>query len=163
MDYDHILGATDFSPLGDRALVRAAALARANDAKLVAMTVLPQPDTPSPLVAHYEVTTSASRTERARAAALEALRARIPAELRDDAASGRSGSLRQIDYLVRIGDPAAEILSVDVELRPDLIVLATHGRRGWRRWIMGSVCERIVQMAHADVLAVRERDEDEPE
>ena len=151
MDYEHILGSTDFSELGDLALRKAATLAMATGARLTALTVLPQPEIPSPLISHYEVRTDEGRLEKAKVAAADALRDRIP-----DAVHG-SGI--DIEYTVRVGDPASEILSVDAAEHPDLIVLATHGRRGWRRWIMGSVSERVVQMAHADVLAVREHDD----
>jgi nucleotide-binding universal stress UspA family protein len=63
-------------------------------------------------------------------------------------------------YEVRCGDAADEILAVDAQLRPDLIVLATHGRRGLARFVMGSVTVRVLENARADVLAVR-RDRDE--
>lgn len=155
MDYDHILGATDFSTLGDIALQRAARLAKASGASLTALHVLPEPEMPSPLFAHYEVKTDASKLEHAKKEAIAALRERIPEEVLE--------SNVEIRYEIRVGDPASEILTADVQLHPDLIVLATHGRRGWRRWIMGSVAERIVQMAHADVLAVRVHDDDEGE
>lgn len=150
MDYKHILGATDFSPLGDLALERAARLALRAGCRFTALTVLPQPEMPSPLVSHYEVKTDEGRTEEAKQAAIAALRERIPGELFEQL---------EVGLEVRIGDPATEILAVDIDLDPDLIVLATHGRRGWKRWIMGSVAERIVQMASADVLTVRDHDE----
>lgn len=152
MDYQHILGSTDFSPFGDLALRKAATLAAATGARLTVLTVLPQPESPSPLISHYEVQTDEGRLEKAKAAAVEALRERIPEPVH---ASGI-----EIQCLVEVGDPASEILRIDAKERPDLIVVATHGRRGWRRWIMGSVSERVVQMAHADVLAVRDHDEE---
>ena len=114
------------------------------------MHVLPEPDAPSPLFAHYEVTRDAGKLEAAKQGAAAALEERIPADVKNADV--------EIDYRVVLGDPATEILTLDVRLAPDLIVLATHGRRGWQRWIMGSVAERVVQMARADVLAVRERD-----
>jgi len=149
MEYEHILGATDFSPLGNQALQRAANLAAEAGCRLTALTVLPQPEMPSPLLAHYDLEKNDAKEAQARIAAREALLEAIPASVRE-------GEL-QIECEVLVGDPAGEILSADLRLRPDLIVLATHGRRGWRRWIMGSVAERVVQMAHADVLTVRER------
>ena len=152
MNYLHVLGATDFSTIGDLALGRAAALAVAANAKLTALTVLAEPEPPSPLIPHYDINTDEGRIARAKLAAIEALKERVPASARE------SGI--EIAYEVRVGDPAGEILVCDVQLRPDLIVLATHGRRGWHHWIMGSVSERVVQMAHADVLSVREHDED---
>ncbi len=152
MEYQHILGATDFSPLGDSALRRAALLAAEASCRLTLFTVLPQPEMPSPLLSHYDVHTDDEKEANAKEAARAALLAAIPEEVRE--------SGLQIECEVRVGDPATEILAADLRLKPDLIVLATHGRRGWRRWIMGSVAERVVQMAHADVLAVRERGED---
>lgn len=149
MEYRHILGATDFSPLGDLALRRAARLAVERGCKLTAMTVLPQPEMPSPLISHYEVKTGEGQRERARQAAIAALKERLEPELGDVQLA--------VEYVVRVGDPADEILRADGQLSPDLIVLATHGRRGLQRFIMGSVCERVVQLAEADVLAVRER------
>jgi nucleotide-binding universal stress UspA family protein len=37
----------------------------------------------------------------------------------------------------------------------DLIVLTTHGRTGFARWLMGSVCERLLRVAPCSVLVVR--------
>ncbi len=110
--------------------------------------MLPQPEMPSPLISHYEVHTDAERRHEAVDAARAALAERIPDEVK------QSGI--EIVCEVRIGDPTDEILAFDIEHKPDLIVLATHGRRGWKRFIMGSVSERVVQFAHADVLSVRE-------
>lgn len=39
----------------------------------------------------------------------------------------------------------------------DLIVLGTHGRRGFNRIVLGSVAETLVRMAPAPVLLVRSR------
>lgn len=147
MEYKHILGATDFSELGDLALVRAAELAEVARARLTVLTVLPPAEMPSPLVPHYEITSGTAERERAIEAAREALAARVPEGLRDGPA--------ELRYEVRIGDPTDEVLAADVELAPDLIVLGTHGRRGWSRIFMGSVSERVVQLARADVLTVR--------
>lgn len=37
----------------------------------------------------------------------------------------------------------------------DLIVMTTHGRTGFARWLMGSVCERLLRVAPCSVLVVR--------
>lgn len=39
----------------------------------------------------------------------------------------------------------------------DLIVMASHGRSGVRRWVLGSVAERIIQVAKCPVLLVYDR------
>lgn len=38
-----------------------------------------------------------------------------------------------------------------------LIVLASHGRSGVGRWLLGSVAQKVVQSAHAPTLVVRAR------
>ena len=37
----------------------------------------------------------------------------------------------------------------------DLIVVGSHGRGGMERWLIGSVAERVVRHAAADVYVVR--------
>lgn len=54
---------------------------------------------------------------------------------------------------VRTGDPAEEIVSA---ARPtDLIVMATHGRRGLPRLLLGSLAESVVRHAPGPVLVLR--------
>uniref|UniRef100_A0A7C3UZV1 Universal stress protein n=1 Tax=Desulfobacca acetoxidans TaxID=60893 RepID=A0A7C3UZV1_9BACT len=55
---------------------------------------------------------------------------------------------------VSAGDPAFEILRLAQELEADLIVIATHGRGGWRRFLFGSVAEKVVREAECPVLVV---------
>ena len=56
---------------------------------------------------------------------------------------------------VTMGDAGTEILLVARRLRANLIVMATHGRKGVRRLILGSVAERVVREAPCPVLTVR--------
>ena len=46
-------------------------------------------------------------------------------------------------------DPAAKILEVAKEEDADLIVMSTHGRTGFRRWIFGSVAHKV--LAHSNI------------
>jgi len=55
---------------------------------------------------------------------------------------------------VETGDPAVQILDAAKRLGADLIVMATHGRKGLRRLVLGSVAERIVREAPCRVLSV---------
>jgi len=59
------------------------------------------------------------------------------------------------ELLVEIGDPAVEILQLAARLDIDLIVMATHGRKGLRRLVLGSVTERVVREARCPVLTVK--------
>lgn len=55
---------------------------------------------------------------------------------------------------VAAGDPAYEILRLSKELEADVIVIATHGHGGWRRFLFGSVAEKVVRLAEIPVLVV---------
>jgi nucleotide-binding universal stress UspA family protein len=59
---------------------------------------------------------------------------------------------------VRVGPVAEQLASLATELRADLIVVGTHGRRGIRRVMMGSVAEKLVRLAPCPVLVVRPYD-----
>jgi nucleotide-binding universal stress UspA family protein len=56
---------------------------------------------------------------------------------------------------LRTGDPAGEVIYVAEQSRADLIVIATHGRKGLRRFVLGSVAERVVREAPCAVLTVK--------
>lgn len=56
---------------------------------------------------------------------------------------------------VRTEFPAEEIAQLGSDLEADLIVVGTHGRRGVRRLVLGSVAEGVVRMARGAVLVVR--------
>ena len=53
------------------------------------------------------------------------------------------------------GSPAAAIVSVCDEIRPDLLVVGTRGRTGLRRVMLGSVAEAVSRLAPCSVLIVR--------
>jgi nucleotide-binding universal stress UspA family protein len=56
--------------------------------------------------------------------------------------------------VVREGDPADEILAEAADGAADLVVLGTHGRRSFERWILGSVTDRVARSADRSVLVV---------
>ena len=49
------------------------------------------------------------------------------------------------EIAVLSGDPASEIISIARRTGADLIVMATHGRKGLRRLVLGSVAESVVR------------------
>jgi nucleotide-binding universal stress UspA family protein len=57
--------------------------------------------------------------------------------------------------VMRKGDPASEILDACEEQGADLIALATHGRSGVSRWVLGSVAEKVLRNAIVPLLVVR--------
>jgi nucleotide-binding universal stress UspA family protein len=53
-----------------------------------------------------------------------------------------------------LGDVAEIVLQAAAEFNADLLVMGTHGRRGFQRLILGSVAERCVRQATLPVLLV---------
>lgn len=53
------------------------------------------------------------------------------------------------------GDPRDGVPKLAADLKVDLIVMGTHGRKGLSRAIMGSVTESVIRHAPCAVLAVR--------
>ena len=58
--------------------------------------------------------------------------------------------------LVKAGDPRDAINEAAKELGADLIVMATHGRSGIARVLLGSVTESVVRTAPCPVLTVKQ-------
>ena len=63
----------------------------------------------------------------------------------------------KVRYIIKSGDPFEAILDAAEERRADLIVLATHGRTGIKRLLIGSVAEKIVRHSRCPVLIVKPR------
>jgi universal stress protein A len=67
----------------------------------------------------------------------------------------RLGSKLRYAIHVRTGDPAGEVIRLAHQSGAELIVMATHGRRGLSRFVLGSVAERIVREAPCPVLTIK--------
>jgi nucleotide-binding universal stress UspA family protein len=57
---------------------------------------------------------------------------------------------------VLIGSPAQEILTFAQTQQVDLITLCSHGRTGFKRWLLGSVAQMIARYSPVPVLVLRE-------
>lgn len=53
------------------------------------------------------------------------------------------------------GVPWEEVVRVATEAKADLLVIATHGRAGWKHLLFGSVTEKVIRVAPCPVLVVR--------
>ncbi len=60
-----------------------------------------------------------------------------------------------VEYAVRFGDPAEEIVAEAREAGADLIAMATHGRTGLARLLLGSVAEAVLRRSEVPLLLVR--------
>ncbi|WP_254545246.1 universal stress protein [Halomarina pelagica] len=75
-----------------------------------------------------------------------------------------AGEARGIDVVTAVerGTPHRTIVEYATEHDADLIVMGTHGRRGVRRALLGSVTERVLRLADVSVLVThRAREGDE--
>lgn len=64
---------------------------------------------------------------------------------------------------VREGNTVAAILEMAEALPADMLVLGTHGRRGFERFLLGSTTERLLRRAACPVLTVPPRAPDAPQ
>lgn len=67
----------------------------------------------------------------------------------------------QVRTSVLQGIPADQIIALAKSEEVDVIVTATHGWTGWRRFIFGSVAEKVVRSATCPVVTVPAPQKDE--
>jgi nucleotide-binding universal stress UspA family protein len=127
-----VLAAVDFSSPARSAFEYALALAKRHSAELVVIQAVPR----------EEAFNQAGRE-----------RGALKSTLRQKAAES------QVDFKYRVqqGDPAEIILLHARSVRPDVIVLGSHQRRGLDRWRAGSVSERVIAKARVPVFVVPAR------
>jgi nucleotide-binding universal stress UspA family protein len=53
------------------------------------------------------------------------------------------------------GDPATQIVNLADTENMDMIIIATHGFTGWRKFMFGSVTEKVIRFANCPVLSIR--------
>ncbi len=138
--FKHILVPTDFETASAGALEVATSLALTCNAKVTLLHVWAIPIYPyMDFMLNSDVIT---RVEDAAvkhlAQALEKLQKVLP-----DAQSR-----------LKTGEPGPGIVDAIAELKPDLVVMGTHGRHGIERVLLGSVAEKLVRLSPVPVLTV---------
>jgi nucleotide-binding universal stress UspA family protein len=137
-----ILVPTDFSENSDRALDYALRLAEEIDAEVYVLHVydvplLSVPD--APWVVTSDMIHSIERAAKTALERLTSLHKREPVKMR---------------ALLKSGDPRAGIEAAVAEIGANLIIIGTHGRRGGRRPLLGSVADYIISTADIPVVTV---------
>jgi nucleotide-binding universal stress UspA family protein len=145
--YRRILYPTDFSKAARPAFERALALAKQDGAELLIVHVMVPP---APFVGNGYV--SPKTYEDLEAAARRSAETQMKAVL----AKAKKAGVRATAILTE-GMPFDQIVRTAKGKRADLIVIGTHGRTGFSRFFLGSVAERVVQLAPCPVLTVRSR------
>lgn len=64
----------------------------------------------------------------------------------------------KVESEVRAGDVQDEIKRSISAVKPDLVAMGTHGRRGVARWVMGSVTEWMMRHTPVPVLTISARE-----
>jgi nucleotide-binding universal stress UspA family protein len=146
----HILCPIDFSDSSQRAFDHAVAIARWYGSTIALLHVVP----------------AAAAGAYAPAAPLPPLPGLTDAERYDLDASMRrvadvaSGSGVPLEFALREGNPATEIVFAAGAAPIDLLVMGTHGRSGFERLMVGSVTEKVLRKAACPVLTVPGRAHD---
>jgi len=67
----------------------------------------------------------------------------------------RSAGLEKVSFVLLEGPSANEIITLARKTPDNLVAMCTHGRSGVKRWILGSVTEKVVRHSGDPVLVVR--------
>jgi nucleotide-binding universal stress UspA family protein len=70
------------------------------------------------------------------------------------AALKRNG-IEKLSFAISEGSGASEIVALGRRTPDNLIAMCTHGRSGIKRWVLGSVTEKVVRLCADPVLIVR--------
>jgi nucleotide-binding universal stress UspA family protein len=145
--FERVLAPTDLSAASEAAVRQAAELARRYDARLDLLHVveqIPTYDLPgiyqSALPPQAE---AASALEQHARDGLEALAADL--SLADE----------RVRLLLEHGDAASTIVDHAADEGSDLVVLASHGRTGLERFLLGSVAEKVIRTAPCPVFVTK--------
>ena len=147
LEIKKILHPTDFSTHADVALDHALHLARQHEAELHLLHVMPTLGE-DPLTGAFQASTEED-------AFAEKLRAKAEAQMQALVESHRHTSVRLRRVLSQGVAAAPVILDYAQAEGVDLIVMGTHGHRGVKHFLLGSVAEEVVHQAPSHVLTVR--------
>lgn len=142
--FKRILSPVDFDDNSPVALEVAAQIARQNDGTILLLHVVPMMIAPTDMPLYVDLYKGQEETAREKLGAIAAQRLQ--------------GIKHEI--LTHVGEPAGAIIKTARHSAADVIVMATHGRRGFSRVVLGSVAEMVLREAPCPVLCVRHREPD---
>jgi nucleotide-binding universal stress UspA family protein len=146
--YQKILVATDGTSLSKKAVRSAVALAAALQAELVAMYVVPRYP-----VSYFEGGITVSTQDVARIETQWAEEGQAIVDAVQQAAQAQGVKAKAI---VSKSDLVAEaIMATARKYKCDLIVMASHGRKGFKRILLGSETQHVLTHSSVPVLVLR--------
>jgi len=86
---------------------------------------------------------------------LAGLRQETSDYLNDQVAGIRSQRLEKVSAVALEGSAAEEIIQIARKTPNSLVAMCTHGRSGVKRWLLGSVTEKVVRYSGNPVLVLR--------
>ena len=144
--FERILVPLDGSPRAEQALPVAARIARASGGSVILLQVVSPPiDYGGGLTQTPLMTEEVIETELA-----------ISSSYLDRVAKARELAEIETTTEVMFGLPAQDILAIAESRSVDLIVMCSHGRTGFTRWVLGSVAQKIAHHCPVPLLVLRE-------
>ncbi len=146
--YKHILIPTDGSKLSSRAIEHAIAIAKSMGSRVTGLFVAPAP---TPLVFKGLIPVRHLQPDQ-HAALSDKAAERYLGEIE---AAAKAAGVRFEGLSVEDEYPAETILRVAAKRKCDLIVMASHGRRGLAGVLLGSETQKVLLQAKMPVLVCR--------
>jgi len=148
MSLKTIVVGIDFSNESEVALNQALEIARHNGAKLVLLHAGAIPDEPLGVPDSMAATVDAFKAE---------LKDRLhkDRERLEELRERHDGQGAELANMVIEGFPDTAICDAVEELQADLVAVGTHGQTGLKRFLLGSVAERVVRLCATRVLVAR--------
>ena len=147
--YKHILVPLDGSELAEIAIDDAVGVAKAHAAKVTLLQAVQKPadhviglDTDHPIYLDQQWASQKAFVQ----------------DYLNNARRGISESDLTVNTAVELGRAAESIIDYARDNAVDLIVMATHGRSGLERWVLGSVAGKVMRRAEVPVLLVRAKE-----
>ena len=140
--YRKILVPLDGSPLAEKALPHAEAIAKSEGAEIVILRV---PIVPGPELYMHEAVIASKILEEAEQEAADYVKEKVHQLKRHNL---------NVTGITRDGPVPDTILAVAEEINADVIAMSTHGRTGIQRWLMGSVADRVIHHTSIPVMVI---------
>lgn len=148
--FEQILVPLDSSEAAERVLPYVTMLAKRLGSRLTLVSVIDDTGDLNPVASIYD----------AEIARLAEFRSRRAHEYLDRVSQRLAAEGIDSHKIVRAGAVSDEIASVAVAEQTDIIAMATHGRVGAARWVLGSVADAVLRLAPVPVLLVRPQDDE---
>jgi len=145
LHFDKILCPTDFSEASYEGVRAADSLAQMYSAEVILVNVVaPLIPIPAPMgaVSGYDVSGYNQSMNSAAAMSL------------DSTVSKHISDHTKIRTSLLEGNAAEQIVALAEKEKAGVIVIATHGVTGWKRFVFGSVTEKVVRLAQCPVLTI---------